>query len=451
MGILPRNTGSIQEAAITEENEGGVSVKLKPAVAYLVSSYPALSMTFVLREVLHLRRLGLQIDVASINVPDRPPERMTAVEREELPKTYYVKGHGYTGAAIAHLKALALHPGGYGRGLLLAMRLARFDGERLLRNLAYFTEALMVGCWMRQVNKKHLHVHLASQAATVGLFVRRMFRCGFSITLHGPDELYNVESHYLREKVHAADFICCISNYARSQLMLLSAPECWDKLVVCSLGVDTADFAPVGLKKRSDAFEVLCVGRLVPAKGQHILIEAVGRLAAQGQRIRLRLVGDGVDRISLQSLADGIGGSSLVIFEGAANQDRVRELYRGADLFCIPSLAEGVPVVLMEAMAMEIPCVSTHITGIPELIASGYDGLLVAPGDVNGLVEAISLLMGDDTLREKMAKAGRAKILAKYDLSRNVEALSAVFAEHLGCSASGRGFGTAGSSASGAC
>lgn len=431
MGSLPGNTGSTHEAAITEENEAGVSVKSKPAAAYLVSSYPALSMTFVVREVLHLRRLGFQIDVASINVPDRPPDRMTAVEKEELPKTYYVKAHGYTGAAIAHLKAFALHPGRYGRGLLLAIQLARFDGERLFRNLAYFTEALMVGCWMRQGNKKHLHVHLASQAATVGLFVRRIFRCGFSITLHGPDELYNVENHYLREKVHAADFICCISNYARSQLMLLSAPECWDKLIVCPLGVNTAEFAPIGPHRASGVFEILCVGRLVPAKGQRILIDAVARLAAQGRRVRLRLVGDGVDRVSLKSTADAIGDSSLIIFEGAANQDRVRELYRTADLFCIPSLAEGVPVVLMEAMAMEIPCITTHITGIPELISNGCDGLLVAPGDMDGLIAAISLLMDDDVLRERIAKAGRDKILAKYDLTKNIEALSAVFGERL--------------------
>jgi glycosyltransferase involved in cell wall biosynthesis len=428
-------------------DEVGAPEKGPPcAVAYLVSSYPALSMTFVLREVLHLRRLGFEIDVASINVPDRQPGLMTAVERDELPRTYCVKGHGFAGAALAHLKSLALHPGGYWRGLVFAVRLSRFDFERLLRNLAYFTEALMVGWWMRRVNKEHLHVHLGSQAATVGLFVRHVFRCGYSITIHGPDELYRVEHHYLAEKITAADFICCISNYARSQLMLLSAPECWDKLIVSRLGVNTEDFAPVGRRNDSDTFEVLCVGRLVPAKGQHILIEAVGRLAGLGRRVRLRLVGDGPDRTSLQALANGIGDSNLVIFEGAANQDRVREFYRGADLFCIPSLAEGVPVVLMEAMAMEIPCISTHITGIPELISSGDDGLLVAPGDVDGLVAAISVLMEDDVLRERIAKAGRAKILAKYDLSRNVEALSAVFAEHLGCSSSRYGLRTAGSS-----
>jgi glycosyltransferase involved in cell wall biosynthesis len=120
-----------------------------------------------------------------------------------------------------------------------------------------------------------------------------------------------------------------------------------------------------------------------------------------------------------------------VVFEGAVNQDRIRTLYAATDIFCIPSFAEGIPVVLMEAMAMEIPCVTTHITGIPELIRDGLDGLLVPPSDVPGLVEALARLMDDADLRERLGKSGRMRILEHYNLRHNVEKLAAIFAERV--------------------
>jgi glycosyltransferase involved in cell wall biosynthesis len=161
------------------------------------------------------------------------------------------------------------------------------------------------------------------------------------------------------------------------------------------------------------------------------LIGAVERLTQQGRRVRLRLVGEGPDGASLREQAARIDNPESIVFEGAVNQDRIRTLYGLADLFCIPSFAEGIPVVLMEAMAMEIPCVTTHITGIPELIRDGVDGLLVAASDVDGLTEALARLMDDADLRRRVASNGRARILEHYDLHRSVEALAAIFAERV--------------------
>ena len=398
-----------------------------PALGYLTSQYPMLSMIFVLREVVQLRRSGFRIETASISRPDRPADAMTAEERDEASRTYCLKAHGLAGAIASHISALLSHPIQYLRAWGLAFRLARLDVRRLLFNIAYFTEALMVGRWMTEKSLRHLHVHLASQSATVGMFVKRVFGVGFSITVHGPDEFYDAKGQYLREKVEAADFVCCISHFARSQLMQLSPYEQWSKLVVCRLGVDPQVFAAVERTGGTPPFRILCVGRLTPAKGQHLLVDAVARLVAEGRAVHLHLVGAGVDRDSLQRHIDRLAVATSVTLEGAVNQDRIRAFYSMADCFCIPSFAEGIPVVLMEAMAMEIPCVTTHVMGIPELIRNGIDGLLVPPSDLDGLVDALKSLIDDPLLARRLGASGRERVLARYDLAANVELLAEQF------------------------
>ena len=402
----------------------------RPSIAYLQSQYPMLSMIFVIREVLELKRLGFRIDVASINSPDRAPQDMTAVERAESEHAYYVKAHGLAGALVAHFSTLLVRPADYLRGWALVARLGGGDLTRWARLLVYFTEALMVGRWMGKRQLDHVHAHLGSQAATVGLFVKRVFKVGFSITVHGPDEFYDALGQHLTEKVEAADFIVCISDFARSQLMRLSNYEHWSKLVVSRLGIDPAVFAPRPQPELNGRpFEVLSVGRLTPSKGQHILVDAVARMVEKGRNVRLRVVGAGVDEASLKQHAAALG--QHIIFEGAVNQDRIRSLYAEADCFCLPSFAEGIPVVLMEAMAMQIPCVTTHITGIPELIRSGIDGLLVAPSDVDGLVSALSCLMDDPALCVKLGEEARKQVSQHYDLTRNVQTLAGIFQTRL--------------------
>jgi glycosyltransferase involved in cell wall biosynthesis len=388
-------------------------------------------MIFVLREVLALRALGFCIETASINPPDRPPEELTPQERDEAARTYCMKCHGVGGAAAAHFQTLIRNFAGYFRGLTLAFRLAGLDLARLLLNLAYFTEGLMVGQWMRRNGQSHLHVHLASQAASVGLFTHCVFRVGYSLTVHGPDEFYDARGQYLAQKIAAADFIVCISSYTRSQLMNLSPFSDWNKLVVSRLGVDSAAFAPQTQPAPQEAFEILCVGRLTPAKGQHLLINAVDRLARQGRSVRLRLVGSGPNEVSLRNYAGRLASPMTIIFEGAVNQDRIRGMYAAANVFCLPSVAEGLPVVLMEAMAMQIPCVSTNIAGIPELIRNEIDGLLVPASDLDALTEALARLMDDSELRNRLAASGRARVMEHYNLARNVEALAAIFTNRI--------------------
>lgn len=400
-------------------------------LAYLVSQYPAVSHTFVLREVRTLRDHGFDIEVASINAPDRPRSRLTMEEKEEAASTFYVKKSGPIGALAGLVRELFRNPVGWIRGLAYALRLGGADLKKLLYGVFYFTEAVLIGQWMRSKGLDHLHIHFATPASTVGLIATRVFPITISITVHGPDEFYDAPGYRLAEKIAGSAFLCCIGTYARSQLMKLSPFVEWAKFEVSPLGVDPEAFRPRPVPSTDDAFEVICVGRLVPAKGQHVLISAIAGLVEEGRPIRLRLVGDGPDRASLEADVARRGLADNVIFEGAVNQDRIRELYARAHVFALASFAEGIPVVLMEAMAMEIPCVTTCITGIPELIRNEVDGLLVSPSDEEALAAALARLMDEPELARKLGRDGRARVREKYDLRRNTMRLGEIFSRRL--------------------
>ena len=394
-------------------------------IAYLVSQYPAVNHTYILREIRELRRMGWDIHVASIRPETRSTSQLTEEEREELSRTWCVITQGLSGALRAHLASLATHTRSYISGMLSALRLGGADIRKTVRSCFYFTEALIVGQWMQRRGLRHIHVHFAS---TVGLLISKTFPVTISITIHGPAEFAEPESFHLREKIEAAAFICAISNYGRSQLMQASAPDHWGKLVTVPLGIDPDVFTPGPTSSlESIGFDVISVARLSPEKAQRILIDAVAKLVSEGRRIRLYLVGEGPDRRALEEHIVACSLSGTVRLEGALNQDKLKALYRECDAFVLASFGEGVPVVLMEAMAMEIPCVATWITGVPELIQDGLDGLLVAPSDVGQLSAAIARLMDDPELRRRIAKAGRSKVMQKYNLSKNTALLAGEF------------------------
>jgi colanic acid/amylovoran biosynthesis glycosyltransferase len=402
-------------------------------MAYLSAMHPMLSMIFIVREIDGLRKLGFDVEIASINSSDRPIEKLTAVEAGQAAKTYYILGHGAKGALAAHLSTLLRRPGAYLRGWRFAARLAGLDIKALFMHAVYLTEALMLGRWMNKRALKHVHVHLGSQPSTVGLLAKHVFDIGLSITVHGADEFYDSVRQHLAEKVAEADFIVCISQFARSQLMFVSDHVHWHRLLVCRLGIDVSHFAPIAYTRtRADEpFEIICVGRLAAAKGQKLLIQAVEKLHHMGRPVHLNVVGAGVNMESLQAQVKQGGLESVVTLTGPVNQDRILEHYHRADCFALPSFAEGIPVVLMEAMSMQIPCVTTHITGIPELIKNGETGLLAPPSDVDELVKQLDRLIQDPALAKRLGEAARKKVLNDYDLAGNVEKLATIFTQRV--------------------
>ncbi len=391
-------------------------------IAYLLSGYPAFSLTFVLNEIRALRQLGFDIVTASINPCDQPAAEMEAVERDEEANTFYVKRAGILYSMRALVSALWHHPAGVLRGFLFTVRL----GGGLIR-FFYFIEALMVGAWMRKHRRTHLHTHFGGAVASVAMIVARTFPVTMSLTIHGPDEFWDVSKYYLRQKIEAASFVCCISAYGRSQLMMLCPSSMWSKLLVSRLGVDCAKFAPARSKLTRGPLEIVCVGRLVGAKGQHVLLAAFHQLVRQGREVRLRLIGKGPERESLEAAISHFGIRDRVVMEGAVGAARVRQILQAAAIFALPSFAEGIPVALMEAMAMEIPCVSTTVAGIPELIRHEVEGLLVAPSDDVQLAAALARLIDDPDLRHRLGSAARLRVCNHYDLFQSVKGLGEIF------------------------
>jgi glycosyltransferase involved in cell wall biosynthesis len=392
-------------------------------LAYLVSRYPAISHTFILREIAHLRTLGYQIHTASINAPDRSLEQMDTTERAEAEQTYGVKQHGAAGA-LAALGYWALRAPS---ALLKTFATSRRFG--LLKGLAYTVEAAMVARWMQRKSLAHLHVHFGNAGASVGVLVKELSGCHLSYTIHGPDEFDDVPGQQLAFKMHAADSIVCISQFARSQLMRISSPADWPKFTVCRLGVDASVFQATPRAITASTPQLVSVGRLTPAKGQVLLIQACAQLRDRGVPFHLTMVGDGPDRGRVETEIAKLQLQSQVSMTGSLTQAGVRAELARSDAFVLPSLAEGIPVVLMEAMASYVPCISTPVNGIPELIEHGHTGLLATPGDVDSLVTQLTLLCTRADLRQSMALAAYAKVTSQFDLFSNVRALGRVFTQ----------------------
>jgi len=395
-------------------------------MAYLVSAYPAISHTFILREVRQLRALGHRIVTASINRPDRARSEMEAHERAEAQRTYVVKQHGVAGALAALLFWLRHTPLALLATLRLGLRL-RSGGKPGWSGLAYAVEAAMVARWMRREGAQHLHVHFGNAGASVGVLVKRLSGCHLSYTIHGPDEFDEVQGQHLALKMRQADAVVCISQFARGQLMRIADPAQWGKFHVCRLGVEPGQF-PFALRDPGPLTQLLCVGRLTPAKGQVLLVQALAQLRDTGVRCHLTLVGAGPDRERIEDEIASLRLEHDVTLTGALTQDQVRERFARADVFVLPSLAEGIPVVLMEAMSCGVPCVTTPVNGIPELVLHDQTGLLATAGDVASLAASLRQLIKQPALRRTLALAARDKVRRDFDLQRNVAALGGIFA-----------------------
>jgi glycosyltransferase involved in cell wall biosynthesis len=398
-------------------------------VAYLCSEYPAISHTFIYREIESLRRAGMTVHTASIHRPEKL-DLMTTAEREEAANTLVVLSQPAAAIIGAHLHCLTKNPGGYLKMAADAFRLLFTGPKNLVKAAAYFAEAGILLRWAHRHGITHIHEHFGNPTALVAMLMKRYGSVTFSISVHGPDIFYTVDSAMLPDKVREASFVRCISHYCRSQIMRISEVERWDRFHIVRCGIDPELYTPRPEPGNAVA-ELLCVGRLTPAKGQHILIEACAMLSKAGVPFHLTFVGDGPDRESLKSYAQSVGLESKITFTGALGQDKVRGHYDRADIFVLASFAEGVPVVLMEAMAKEIPVISTRITGIPELIEHEADGLLAVPGDPGDLARQIRTLLENPDLRLRYGKAGRQKVIAMYNQHQNNDLLVEHFKNEL--------------------
>ena len=405
----------------------------KPRIGYLLSRYPAISHTFFLKEVLGLRQRGLKVEVASINPPDRPRNILPVTEAIEADATYYVKSGGIAVLAFRVIAIALSNPAVAFRGLRAASRLGGLDLKARAFALFYLAEALLVGRWMRARSLSHLHVHFGGPVATVGMLTASAWRISWSLTLHGPDEFFDQEVFYLRQKIESAGFVVCISDFCRSQVLRIAPGMQDSRLEVVRLGVDCDVLRPSDSEADSSSTRVrfVCTGRMVAAKGHRILIEALSALSAAKVDFDCVLIGDGPERGALESLCKERGIAEQVRFLGAmAHQAALAEVAQ-ADVFVLASFAEGLPVALMEAMAFGVPCVSTTIAAIPELIQDGQNGLLVSPANSSCLSDALRLLAEDAGLRRELGRKARSTAEEHYNLARNLDILAEMWTRRL--------------------
>jgi glycosyltransferase involved in cell wall biosynthesis len=394
-------------------------------LAYLTSAYPAISHTFILREVEALRRRGL--DITTFSIRRAPAEQiLSEADRAAAATTVPILPPRWGLLLATHLGLLLRAPGAYFSTLRAALALAPPGLRGRLWQLFYFVEAVVLWKECRRRGIKHIHVHLANAAADLALIAARLGSAlegketwSWSFTMHGPTEFYDLRHFRLPEKVKEAAFVVCISDFARSQLMGLSDPEAWDRLHVVHVGIPVDQFTPLpnsnGNGRPAPDPTILYVGRLVPEKGQAVLLEAVARMRDEGRDVRVKLAGEGELRPHLEELCQEAGIDDRVTFLGPVSQERIRDLYAEAAIFCLPSFAEGVPVVLMEAMAMGLPVVTTRIAGIPELVEDGVGGVVVAPGRADELAGRLAALLDDPERRSELGSGGRRKVLAEFD------------------------------------
>jgi colanic acid/amylovoran biosynthesis glycosyltransferase len=398
-------------------------------VAYLTSYYPAVSHSFIRREVLALRDLGVDVRTFSIQGAYGAGV-MTPSDLAEERKTRSILGRSRVAIARDLLLSFLANPLAVCATSLEAVRSVRGLRRRLWQ-LFYAAEATILQRWVHEFGASHVHAHFANAPAdvarwTTALGNRLGRRSTWSFTMHGPTEFYAVEEHGLRGKLADADFVACISDFCRSQLMLFSDPSAWSKFRVVHCGVAPEEFE---LARGNDdgVLTIVCVGRLVPEKGQMILMQAMRRLADMGITARVVFVGDGRSRDSLEVAA--AEGAVDAIFTGPVGLDDVPRWLSRADVFCLPSFAEGLPVVLMEAMAAGLPVVTTRIAGIQELVQDGVNGFVLAPGRDDLLAAALAELARDRDRARAMGAAGMAKVRDEFDVRSSAEQLRRIFSD----------------------
>lgn len=391
-------------------------------IAYLTGEYPKVSHTFIAREIAALRAGGANVITCTVRRP-LAKEVVGADQATEAASTFCIleAARSPSRLIVALLGSIRRAPGRWIEALALAWR-TRSPGPRAaLWQLFYFLEANILAEHLHRNGARHIHNHFGDSSCTVAMLASTMSSIPFSFTPHGPAIFFEPKRWRLDEKVARATFVACISHFARAQTMLFSDQAHWNKLHVIHCGVRPDRYKRHNREQYGK--HVIFVGRLAAVKGLPLLLDCVASLRRRHPEMRLTIVGDGPDRPRLEQQSSELGLTDLVRFAGYQSQDAVSELLSASDVFVLPSFAEGVPVVLMEAMASRLPVISSRIAGIPELVDDEVSGLLVPPGDGDALGRALDRLLSDGDLCAKMGCVGREKVEAGFDVTKEAVTL----------------------------
>jgi glycosyltransferase involved in cell wall biosynthesis len=394
-------------------------------IGYLVSLHPAPSHTFIRREVNAVRAHG--VDVLTFSV--RPPsegERSAPEDRSAYDDTFYVLPVAATRLVRAHLSSLLRDPAGYVRTFKLSLA-HRVPGiKALAKSVAYFAEAMVLARELDRRGVTHVHNHFANAGANVGLLATRYLKLPWSLTLHGISETDYPAGLMLGAKLEAADFVACVSHFGRAQAMRTIAPQHWNKLLIVRCALDLSKLPPRQKRPAGSPIRLICVGRLSPEKGHVGLLQAYAKARLRGASdSELVLVGDGPERERIEATIRELGLSGSVHLSGRLPESETLQEVAKSDALVLASFMEGLPVVLMEAMALGLPVIGPRVAGVPELVHEQVHGLLFAPAAWDELADCVYRLLSDAGMRERLGSAGRAQVEREFEITRAVEPLIA--------------------------
>ncbi len=398
-------------------------------LAYLMSRFPHLPETFILREMNELERQGWQIDLFPLISQSQPV--MHAEAAQWIERAHRVPFFSSEGLA-ANAQALLRAPRPVARLVARTLWENRSSFNYLVRAVALFPKAVQMARLMQQRGVQHIHAHYASHPALAAWIIHRLTGISFSVTVHAHDIF--VRRAMLATKLRDAAFIVAISEFNREFLAREVGPWVRATCHVVHCGIEPERYAPrAALPAPRARFEILSIGSLQPYKGQRFLLDACALLAQQGVDFRCRIIGGGEERAALERQIAALGLGEQVFLLGAQPQDEVARLLPSAHCYVQPSIVtpsgkmEGIPVALMEALACSLPVVATAISGIPELVRAEQTGLLVPPADPAALAQALLALRDDPSRAARLGEAGRALVLAEWELRANVARLAALF------------------------
>jgi glycosyltransferase involved in cell wall biosynthesis len=393
-------------------------------IGYLTGEFPRATDVWIQREVAGLRSGGFKVQTFAVRRTDAThmvgPEQKAARDKT----VYLLEQARSPRLVLAHLRLFLRSPARYVEGIKLAAATRRLGLRGSVYQAIYFIEAGLLADLLRRRKIDHLHNHFGDSSCTVAMLGSQLSGVPYSFTLHGSAIFFEAHTWRLDEKLARARFVCCVSNFCRAQAAIF-APDHVDRFHVIHCGIE-----PKRLTRKEHTgtgVRMIFVGRIIRAKGIEVLLETMERLRTDHPELSLTIVGDGPDRERMEKVVADRGLGQAVQFTGSQSQDEVARNLTAADIFVLPSFAEGVPVVLMEAMGAELPVIATYVGGMTELVDDEVNGLLVRPFDTEQLTDAVRRLVEDPELRQRLGRAGRRTVLEHFTSEVEAARLGSLF------------------------
>ncbi len=393
-------------------------------VGYFTNQYPAVSHTFIRREIRAMEALGVSV----VRYALRPGTYLVDDEdKAEANQTRFVLRAGVGKFFRCCIIASLTQPVAVVSVNWNAFAIGRRSDRGILRHLAYVAEATVLADWCRSDGIEHIHAHFGTNSAAVAMFASRLSRIPYSFTAHGSEEFEKAALLSLDKKLQHAALAICVSSFGRAQLMRWSSPEYWQKIAVVHCGLDNKFFAcPV--EPPPSIPRLVCVGRLDEHKAQIVLVASASRLHKEGTACEIVLVGDGFMRKYVEEAIRRAGLQATITITGWVSGDRVKAEIRAARALVLPSFSENMPVAIMEALALGRPVISTYVAGIPELVQAGKTGWLVPASDEVAQAEAMrEALTAPVAQLAAMGAAGRQHILDQHDALKEAKKLKCLW------------------------